>query len=113
MAALLAGSRIAPVGCGEGRSGFRQVSRIPAGREPMHYKAKSVAALQIVIGGFPDRTKVHCDPNLGVSAKTVGDLRRMTTWPDNLSITTPPDHSPDDIIRVSKATHSSRYAPKP
>jgi hypothetical protein len=79
----------------------------------MHFKAKSVAALQVVLGGIPDRTRVECDPNLGVSAKTVGDLRKVTAWPENLALTIPPEYRPDEIIRVSKVSHSSRYAPKP
>jgi hypothetical protein len=37
----------------------------------------------------------------------------VTVWPENLAITTPPDHSPDDIIRVTRCSVSSRYAPKP
>jgi hypothetical protein len=44
----------------------------------MHYKAKNVAALKTLLGGWPDRTRVECDPGLGVSAKTVGDLRKVT-----------------------------------
>lgn len=79
----------------------------------MHCKAKSVAALHILLGGWPDRTRVEVDPDLGVSAKTVGDLRKVTAWPDNLALTMPPERRPDEIIRVSKASHSSRYAPKP
>ena len=79
----------------------------------MHYKAKNVAALQLILGGWLDRTRVAVDPDLGISAKTVGDLRKMASWPTNLAITTPPDHSPDVVIRVTRCTVSSRYAPKP
>jgi len=79
----------------------------------MHYKAKSVVALQMVLGGWPDRTRVEIDPDLGVSAKTVGELRNVTAWPENLAVTTPPTHQPDDIIRVSRASHATRTAPKP
>ena len=79
----------------------------------MHFKAKNAAALELVLGGWPDRTRVECDPDVGVSAKTVGDLKKVTAWPENLAVTTPPAHNPDDVIRVSKASHSSRYAPKP
>jgi len=79
----------------------------------MHFKAKNVAALQTLLDGWPDKTRVECDAGLGVSAKTVGDLRKVTAWPENLAVTTPPGHLPDDIIKVSKASHSSRYAPKP
>ncbi|HEU4662181.1 MAG TPA: hypothetical protein VFS63_16130 [Pseudolabrys sp.] len=79
----------------------------------MHFKAKNVAALQTLLEGWPDGMRVEADPGLGVSAKTVGELRKVLDWPDNLTITTPPDYSPGKIIRVSRANHSSRYAPKP
>jgi hypothetical protein len=32
--------------------------------------------------------RVEVDPGTGVSAKTVGELRKMTAWPENLAITT-------------------------
>jgi len=79
----------------------------------MHFKAKSVAALHILLGGWPDRTRVEVDPGLGVSAKTVGELRKVSVWPENLAITTSPLHHPDDIIRVTRCSVSNRYAPKP
>jgi len=77
----------------------------------MRYKAKSVAALQIVLGSWPDRMRVEVDPGIGVSARTVGELRKVTTWPENLAITTPPD--PGSAIKVSKASTTTRMAPKP
>ena len=52
----------------------------------MHYKAKNVAALKTLLGGWPDRTRVECEPGLGVSARTVGDLRKVTAWPENLAV---------------------------
>jgi hypothetical protein len=51
----------------------------------MGYKAKSVAALQTLLGGWPDRMQVEVDPDIAVSAKTVGELRKVTTWPENLA----------------------------
>lgn len=78
----------------------------------MHYKAKSVAALQTLLGGWPKQTRVEVDSGLGVSAKTVGDLRKVKVWPDNLAITTPPEVRSDCIIRVSKASVATRVSPK-
>jgi hypothetical protein len=78
----------------------------------MRYKAKSVTALQTLLGGWPDRTKVEVDPEIGVHAKTVGELRKVTEWPENLAITTPPDRSPESAIKVGKATVATRVTPK-
>lgn len=79
----------------------------------MRYKAKSVAALQTLLGSWPDRMRVEIDPGLGVSARTVGELRKVTTWPENLAITTPPAPDPGSAIKVSKASTTTRMAPKP
>jgi hypothetical protein len=79
----------------------------------MHYKVKSVAALHILLGGCPDRMRVEADADVGLSAKTVGELRKVTVLPENLAITTPPVPRPEEIIRVTRVSISSRYAPKP
>ena len=54
----------------------------------MRYKPKSIAALHIALGGLADKMRVEVDPNSGVSAKTIGELRKLKAWPDNLVITT-------------------------
>jgi hypothetical protein len=79
----------------------------------MRYKVKTVAALQTLLGSWPDRMQVEVDPGIGVSAKTVGELRKVTAWPENLAITTPPEPRPESTIKVSKATVATRFSPKP
>ena len=44
----------------------------------MQYKAKSISALHIALGGLPGKMRVEADPDLGVSATTVGELRKVT-----------------------------------
>jgi len=46
------------------------------------YKCKSIAALDIALGGLPAKMQVEADAGTGVSAKTVGELRKVTTWSD-------------------------------
>ena len=41
----------------------------------MRYKPKSIAALQMALGGLPDAMHVEADRGIGVSAKTVGSGR--------------------------------------
>jgi hypothetical protein len=79
----------------------------------MRYKPKSVAALQIALGGFPDAMRIEIDKNIDVSAKTVGELRKVTTWPENLAVTTPDPCYPDSTIIVGKASGPKRVSPKP
>ena len=79
---------------------------------PMRYKAKSIAALQLARSSLPDAMRVKVDPDIGVSAKTVGDLRKLTVWPENLAMTTPQERHADSAVRVSKVSIATRTAPK-
>jgi len=78
----------------------------------MRYKPKSIEALHIALGGLPTKMRVEADPDIGVTAKTVGELCKVTAWPDNLVVTTPPEPSPESTVKVSKASHATRVAPK-
>jgi hypothetical protein len=78
----------------------------------MRYKPKSIAALHIALGGLPDKMRVEVDRSIGVSAKTVGELRKVTAWPENLVVTTP-QASSEGAVTVSKASVATRTSPKP
>jgi hypothetical protein len=78
----------------------------------MRYKPKSIAALQLALGGLPDRMRVEVDSDVEISAKTVGQLRKVTAWPENLAITTPQERYPESVVRVSKANVATRTSPK-
>jgi hypothetical protein len=78
----------------------------------MRYKPKSIAALHIALGGLPDKMRVEVEADIGVSPKTVGELRKMTAWPENLAITTPQQHDPGTAVKVSKASVATRFSPK-
>jgi len=79
----------------------------------MRYKARGIAALQVAIGGLPDTMQVEVDKDIGISVKTVGELRTVTAWPENLVITTPQERHPESAVRVSKAGGGKRLSPKP
>ena len=79
----------------------------------MHYKPKSSAALHIALGGLPAGMRVDADPDVGVSARTVGELRSVSAWPENLVVTTPPDARRDSCVKISRHHHATRTAPKP
>jgi hypothetical protein len=78
----------------------------------MRYKPKSIAALHVVLGGLPDKMQVEVDPGIQPSPKTVGELRKMTAWPENLAVTIPEERDPNSAERVSKANVATRTAPK-
>ena len=47
----------------------------------MRYNPISIAALRMVLIGLPDNRPVEVEQDIEVSAKTVGELRKVTTWP--------------------------------
>jgi hypothetical protein len=55
---------------------------------------------------------VETDRDIGVSAKTVGELRKVTAWPENLAITTPQERNPQSAVKVSKVSVATRFSPK-
>jgi len=75
----------------------------------MRYKPKSIAALHIALGGLPDKMLVEVDPGIQLCPKTVGELRKMTAWPETLAIT-PQERDPDSAVKVSKANITTRTA---
>ncbi len=79
----------------------------------MRYKPKSAAALDIALGGLPSSMRVEVDHDVGMTAKTVGELRNAKTWPENLAIRTPQEHSPGSVVKVSRASAPGRATPKP
>jgi hypothetical protein len=78
----------------------------------MRFRPKSIGALQIALGGLPDKMRVEADPDLGVSAKSVGELRKLAAWPENLAVITAQDQDPENAVKVSKATVATRTSPK-
>ena len=63
--------------------------------------------------GLPNNMRVEVDGGIEVSAKTVGELRKTTTWPDNLAINRPPENYPGSAVKVSWANGPGRTTPKP
>jgi hypothetical protein len=78
----------------------------------MRYKAKSIAALQLALGSLPDKMRVEADADVELSAKSVGELRKVTTWPETLSVTTPQERHADSAVKVSKVNVATRTARK-
>ena len=55
---------------------------------------------------------VEVDPDIGVKARTVGELRKVKALPENLAITTPPQLYPGGVIKVGRCNVSTRVSPK-
>ena len=78
----------------------------------MRYKPKNIAALHIALGGLPDKMRVEAERGIGISTKTVRDLRKLTAWPENLVITTPQERHPESVVKISKPTTSTPWPRK-
>jgi len=61
---------------------------------------------------LPAQMRVELESGIEVRAKTIGDLRKVTVWPDNLAITTPQERYPESAVRVSKVSVATRTSPK-
>jgi len=79
----------------------------------MRYRPKSIDALHIALGGLPGKMRVEVDRGIEVSATTVGELRKLTVWPENLVIAIPTGGDPEGVVKISKATKATRTSPKP
>jgi hypothetical protein len=79
----------------------------------MRYRPKSIVALHIALGGLPNKMRVEVDRGIGVSESMVGELRKLTDWPENLVISIPAGGDPEGVVKVSKGTKVTRTSPKP
>ena len=82
----------------------------------MRYKPKNVAALHIALAGLPDKMRVELDPDIGMAAKTVAELRNVTAWPENfvmqpLRNAIPKMQSESARLPTRHAYHQNRKAP--
>jgi hypothetical protein len=78
----------------------------------MQYKLKSIGALHIALGGLPGNMRIELEPGVTVSAKTVGELRKITSWPENLVITTPQERHSESVVKLTKASVITHYPPR-
>jgi len=73
----------------------------------MRYRPKSVAALHIALGALPNKMRVEVDLGVRLPAKTVGELQKLTDWPENLVIGIPTEGDPEGTVKVTKASKAA------
>ena len=79
----------------------------------MRYKPKCISALQIALGGLPEKMRVEADADTPLTARTVGQLRKLDSWPENLVLTVPEQYHAASCVRIGKANIKGRVSPKP
>lgn len=58
-----------------------------------------------ILDGQPGQRKVEADPDTNIAAKTVDDLRALSTWHGDLVVTMPKQNYPESTVKVSRAGH--------
>src|SRR5215467_2852588 len=66
----------------------------------------------IKAASLPGHMRIEVEPGIAVSAKTVGELRKATSWPENLVITTPQECYAESVVKVSKLSVTAHYPPR-
>jgi hypothetical protein len=56
--------------------------------------------------------RIEAEAGIAVSAKTVGELRKVTSWPENAVISVPQEQYPESVVKVSKASVLTHYPPR-
>ena len=56
--------------------------------------------------------RIEVGPDVELLAKTVGELRKATAWPETLAVTTPQERHADSAVKVSKVNVATRTTPK-
>ena len=71
----------------------------------MRYLAETIEAMQKRLLSYRDNMRVEVEHGIPVTAKTVADLRALSTWPDGLVLSIHVDLDPRlSIVTVERAS---------
>ena len=72
----------------------------------MRHAPQTIQDLRTCLRGYPPYMKVEVKPDVPVVAKTVGDLRSLSTWPPGLILNfpRPGDRHPKSVVEVERAS---------
>ena len=69
----------------------------------MRFVPRNPGDLHTVLNRLPDEMPVEAGADTGVSATTVGELRRLLTWPKNLVVIVPPGpNHRENAVKISR-----------
>jgi hypothetical protein len=70
----------------------------------VRYSASTVEEMQKLLLGYRDNMRVEVEQGIPVTAKTVADLRALSTWPDGLILNIHVDLDPRlSVVTVERA----------
>jgi hypothetical protein len=72
----------------------------------VRYKPETIDEVRKCLDHCPDYMKVEVKGDVPVVAKTVADLRSLSTWPPGLflSLPLPGDRYPESVVEVDRAS---------
>ena len=70
----------------------------------VRYSANTIEETQKLLLGYRDNMRVEVETGVALTAKTVADLRAVTTWPEGLILNIHIDLDPRlSVVRVEQA----------
>ena len=71
----------------------------------MRYSANTIEEMQKLILGYRDNMRVEVQTSVAIAAKTVADLRALSTWPEGLALNLHIDLDPRlSVVKVERAS---------
>jgi hypothetical protein len=71
----------------------------------VRHRANTIEDMQKLLIGYRDNMRVEIESGVGITAKTVADLRALPTWPDGLVLDIHVDLDPRlSVVRVERAS---------
>ncbi len=67
--------------------------------------ANTINEMRKLLFGYRDNMRVEIEPGVAVTAKTVGDLRALPTWPEGLALNVHIDLDPQlSVVKVERVS---------
>ena len=71
----------------------------------MRYSANTIEEMHKLIFGYRDNMRVEIEPGVAITAKTVAELRALSTWPEGLALNIHIDLDPRlSVVKVERAS---------
>ena len=75
------------------------------GKTDVRYSANTIEEMQKLLLGYRDNMRVEVEAGIAITAKTVADLRALSTWPGGLVLSVHVDLDPRfSIVTVERAS---------
>jgi hypothetical protein len=81
-------------------------AKAPQRNPIVRHTPEDIESVRACLHGYPGDMKVEVKPGVPVVAKTVADLRSLSTWPPGLILNfpRPGDRHPESVVEVERAS---------